>query len=181
MEKERGSKVTDQKEVTPSFSSGPFVMPANVRAGQVLGLVETVGGLGAAVDVARLADEFGSDLVTFLPILDAGELLGLVKVQKGDISLTEFGIKFQKTSKYKVRLLKDRLSQIEPFKTALELAKQKGEVSTEDVCGDLAKRDVRWHHTPEINETLVQNLLVHWAIYAGLLNYNGKTGRFKAA
>ena len=155
-------------------------MPANVRAGQVLGLVETVGGLGTVVDVAKLADEFGSDLVTFLPVLDVGEMLGLVKLEKGDISLTEFGRKFQKTSKYKVRLLKDRLSQIEPFKTALELAKLKGEVSSEEVSDALAARDITWHHTPEINQAVVQNLLVHWAIYGGLLNYNGKTGQFQA-
>jgi len=154
-------------------------MPANVRAGQVLGLVEVVGGLGTAVDVAKLADEFGSDLVTLLPILDTGELLGLVKVSKGDISLTEFGLKFQKTSKNKVKLLKDQLAKIEPFKTAIDLAGQKGSASTGEIAEALWEKDLRWHHTPEINETLIQTLLIHWAIYAGLLSYNGKTGKFQ--
>jgi NitT/TauT family transport system ATP-binding protein len=163
----------------PSASlSLPVKMEANVRAGQILGLVEVVGGLGTRVDVAKLADEFGSDLVTLLPILDAGEMLGLVKVEKGDVSLTEFGVKFQRTSKNKVRLLKDRLATIEPFKTAIEMASQDGEVSTSEICEALWKRDIRWHHVPELNETLVQQLLIHWAIYAGLLSYNGKTGKF---
>ncbi len=165
----------------PAANSGPLLMPANVRAGQVLGLVETVGGLGTMVDVAKLADEFGSDLVTFLPILDTGEMLGLIKVEKGDISLTEFGHKFQKTSKNKVRLLKERLSQIEPFKTALELAAQKGSVSTVEICEALWERGIKWHHAPQINETLVQTMLIHWAIYADLLSYNGKTGKFQVA
>ncbi len=127
------------------------------------------------------ADEFGGDLVTLLPILDTGELLGLVKVEKGDISLTEFGLKFQKTSKNKVRLLKDQLSKLEPFKTALELVAQKGRTSTTEVAEFLWGKDIRWHHTPEINEKLVQTLLIHWAIYAGLLSYNGKTGKFLKA
>jgi hypothetical protein len=155
-------------------------MPANVRAGQIIGLVEIVGGLGTVVDVAKLADEFGSDLVTLLPILDTGEMLGLVKVDKGDISLTDFGRKFQKTSKNKVRLLKDQLSNIEPFITAIDLATQKGSVSATEVCEALWERDIRWDHNSQLNETLVQTLLIHWAIYAGLLSYNGKTGKFQS-
>ena len=165
----------------PPTNPPSLIMPANVRAGQVLGLVEIVGGLGTTVDASKLADEFGGNLVTLLPILDTGELLGLVKVEKGDISLTEFGLKFQKTSKNKVRLLKDQLSRIEPFKTAIELATQRGEVTVAEVCESLWGRDIRWHHNPEINEQLVQTLLIHWAIYAGLLSYNGKTGKFLKA
>ncbi len=161
-----------------AMDSQPLIMPANVRAGQVLGLVEIVGGLGTAVDAARLADELGGDLVTLLPILDTGEMLGLVKVEKGDISLTEFGLKFQKTSKNKVRLLKDQLSKIEPFKTALEIVSQKGSASASEIAEVLWQKDIRWHHTPEINEKLVQTLLIHWAIYAGLLSYNA-SGKFQ--
>jgi hypothetical protein len=166
----------------PPTISKPPVMPANVRAGQVLGLVEITGGLGTAIDLAKLADEFGADLVTLLPILDTGEMLGLIKVDKGEVRLTEFGLKFQKTSKHKVKLLKEQLSKIEPFRTALKLAagSKKG-VTAREICEDLLWRDTRWHHTPEVNEALVQTLLIHWAIYAGLLTYNGKTGKFLKA
>jgi len=169
---------TSQDSKLPATNHSLLIMPANVRAGQVLGLVEIVGGLGTAVDAAKLADELGGDLVTLLPILDTGEMLGLVKVDKGDISLTEFGLKFQKTSKYKVRLLKDQLAKIEPFKTALEIVAQKASTSAADVAEVLWEKDIRWHHTPEINEKLVQTLLIHWAIYAGLLSYNA-SGRFQ--
>jgi len=160
----------------------PPIMPANVRAGQVLGLVEITGGLGTSIDFAKLADEFGADLVTLLPILDTGEMLGLIKVDKGEVRLTEFGLKFQKTSKQKVKLLKEHLSKIEPFRTALKLASaSKKGVTTREISEDLLWRDTRWHHTPEVNEALVQTLLIHWAIYAGLLTYNGKTGKFLKA
>ena len=160
----------------------PPIMPANVRAGQVLGLVEITGGLGTAIDFSKLADEFGADLVTLLPILDTGEMLGLIKVDKGEVRLTDFGSKFQKASRQKVRLLKEQLSRIEPFRTALKLASaSKKGVTTHEICEDLLWRDTRWHHTPEVNEALVQTLLIHWAIYAGLLTYNGKTGKFLKA
>src|SRR5437870_8188301 len=103
----------DGKTAT-SQDQQPLIMPANVRAGQVVGLVEVTGGLDSAIDIPRLADEFGSDIATFLPILDTAEMLGLVKNEKGDISLTDFGRKFQKTAKHKVALLRNVLAKIEP-------------------------------------------------------------------
>ncbi len=155
------------------------VMPANVRAGQVIGLVEVTGGLASAIDVPRLADEFGSDIATFLPILDTAEMLGLVRNERSDISLTEFGRKFQKTAKHKLALLRNLLAKIEPFRTALELGSLKKNVSASEVAEALRKKGIMWHHNREVNETLVQTLLIHWAIYAGLLMYSGKTGKFQ--
>jgi hypothetical protein len=157
----------------------PLMMPANVRAGQVIGLVEVTGGLGSVIDVARLADEFGGDIATLLPILDTAEMLGLVRTEKGDVSLTEFGLKFQKAAKHKVRLLKDVISKIEPFKTALEIGNEKKSFDVHDVAEELLKNEISWHHQRDINESLIQALLIHWAIYADLLNYNGKTGKFQ--
>jgi hypothetical protein len=165
---------TDQPGITQ-----PMIMPAEVRAGQVIGLVEITGGLGSVIDASRLADEFGADLTKLLPILDGAEILGLVKTNKGDVSLTEFGLKFQKTSKHKVKLLKDALSKIEPFKTALELLSTRKSVSVQEIAEALKAKDIRWHYRDEINEKNIQTILIHWAIYAELLAYNGKTGKFQ--
>jgi hypothetical protein len=156
-------------------------MPANVRAGQVVALVEVTGGLGPTMDTYRLAHELGEQLVAFLPALEAAELLGLVKKEKGEVSLTEFGHKFQKTARNKVRLVKERLAQVEPFKTAVELASAKKEVTAEEIAKALERRDILWHTDKELNESMIHALLVHWAIYAGLLTYNGKTGKFQKA
>lgn len=156
----------------------PPVMPANVRAGQIISLVEVTGGLGSSIDASRLADELGADVAVLLPILDTAELLGLVMVEKGDVTLTDFGHKFQKTSKEKVRLLTDHLAKIEPFKTAIELATKHGSTSVEEVAGALSERGITWHHEPEINQDLLRTILIHWAIYARLLKYN-KNGRFE--
>jgi len=156
-------------------------MPANVRAGQVIGLVEVTGGLGAKVDASRLADELGADVAVLLPIVDAAEMLGLVRTENGTVVLTEFGHKFQKTLTNKVRLLRERLSEIEPFRTALEMATHRRDVQTEDIVEELATEGIRWHHQNEVNQSLVQALLIHWAIYAQLLTYDGRTGKFRKA
>jgi len=54
-------------------------------------------------------------------------------------------------------------------------------VTAEEVADVAERHDVRWHHDRELNASLIQALLVHWAIYAGLLTYNGKTGKFRKA
>ncbi|MGP8125650.1 MAG: AAA-associated domain-containing protein [Nitrososphaerales archaeon] len=156
-----------------------LVMPGNVRAGQVISLVEVTGGLGAKVDVSRLADELGADIAVLLTILDAAEMLGLVRSEKGNVSLTELGLKFQKTSKNKVRMLKDRLAAIEPFRTALELGSKGKVVAAGQVADALSEIGIKWHYQPELNESLIKALLIHWTIYGGLMRYDGKSGKFQ--
>ena len=155
------------------------IMPANVRAGQIIGLVDVTGGLGSPIDVGRLAYEFGDDIATLLPVLDAAEMLGLVRIEKGNVNQTDFGLKFQRTSKHKIRLLKDQLLPIEPFKTAVEMVSKHGSVSVAEVADALARKKIHWHHEQEVNETLVNELLIHWGIYAGILTY--KSERFQKA
>jgi hypothetical protein len=117
-------------------------------------------------------------IAVLLPILDAAEMLGLVRSEKGDVHLTELGHRFQKTSTNKLRILKDRIATLEPFRTALELS-AKGKPITATQVGDaLAEIGLKWHYQPEINDSLIRALLIHWAIYAGLLTYDGKSGKF---
>lgn len=156
-----------------------LLMPGNVRGGQVISLVEIAGSIGPKVDIPMLADEMGADVAVLLPILDAAEMLGLVRADKGDVNLTELGLKFQKTTKNKLMILKDRIASIEPFRTALELASHGRSVTAKQVAEYLQEMGLKWHYQPEINESLIRALLIHWAIYAGLLKYDGKSGKFQ--
>jgi NitT/TauT family transport system ATP-binding protein len=158
-----------------------LMMPATVRAGQVISLVEVTGGIGGRMDVPKLADELGADIAVLLPILDGAEMLGLVRIEKGDVHLTELGLKFQKMSKNKVMMLKDRLASIEPFRTAVELAVHGKQIKAAQVAENLAEMGLKWHFQPEMNESLIKALLIHWAITGGLLKYDGKSGKFLKA
>jgi NitT/TauT family transport system ATP-binding protein len=158
-----------------------LLMPGNVRAGQVISLVEIAGSIGGKVDVPKLADEMGADIAVLLPVLDAAEMLGLVRSEKGDVTLTELGLKFQKTTKMKVRLLKDRLATIEPFRTALEVASKGRPFGAQQVADALEEMGLKWHYKPELNVSLIRTLLIHWAIYAGLLSFDGRTDKFRKA
>jgi NitT/TauT family transport system ATP-binding protein len=156
-------------------------MPGTVRAGQVISLVEVAASIGGKVDAPKLADELGADIAVLLSILDAAEMLGLVRSEKGDVYVTEFGHKFQKATTAKVKMLKDRVATIEPFRTALELASRGKSITAAHVADSLGEMGLRWHYQPELNEALIKALLIHWAIYAGLLNYDGKSGKFTKA
>lgn len=156
-----------------------LLMPGNVRGGQVISLVEIVGGIGGKVDAPKLADELGADIAVMLPILDAAEMLGLVRMEKGDVHLTDLGHRFQKTSTNKLRMLKDRIATIEPFRTAVELAARGKPITASQVADSLMEMGLKWHFQPEMNESLIRALLIHWAIYAGLLRYDGKSGKFQ--
>jgi len=156
-----------------------LVMPAHVRTGQIMGLVDVTAELGTLTDLARLADELGADIDTLLPILDTAEMLGLVEVKKGIVSLTLLGSRFHKAYRNKMHLISQRIAQLEPFKTALDLASRTPVISSVEITTNLAKRGIIWHHEPELNESAVHGLLVHWAIFAALLRYNGKTGKFQ--
>jgi NitT/TauT family transport system ATP-binding protein len=158
-----------------------LMMPGNVRGGQVISLVEITGSIGGKVDAPKLADELGADIAVLLPILDAAEMLGLVRMEKGDVHLTELGLKFQKTSKNKLRILKDKIAAIEPFRTALELASKGKPITASQVADSLNEIGLKWHYLPEMNEALIRALLIHWTIYAGLLKYDGKSGKFQKA
>ena len=133
------------------------------------------------MDIPKLADELGADISVLLPILDGAEMLGLVRIEKGDLHLTELGLKFQKTAKHKVRTLKDRLATIEPFRTAVELASRSKNITASQVAEALAEMGLKWTYQPEINEQLIKALLIHWAIQSGLLTYDGKSGKFQKA
>jgi hypothetical protein len=162
---------------TSTDESGPLMMPAHVRTGQIMGLVDVTAELGTLTDLAALADELGDDIDTLLPILDTAEMLGLVEVKKGIVSLTHLGSKFYHASRNKTHLIKQQISKIEPFRTAFDLATHG--VSSAEVTHDLSERGIIWHHEPELNEAAVHSLLIHWAIYTGLLKYNGKNSKFQ--
>jgi hypothetical protein len=111
------------------------------------------------------------DLTKLLPVLDAAEMLGLVTVKKGEVKLTKEGSKIH-TSKERALAISDTLSKVEPFATALGFEKK---FNGEDVAKKLSSTGIRWHHEDEVNSLIVGEILVHWGIRTGLLDYDGSS------
>ncbi len=154
------------------------VFPPSVSSSQVMALIKSVKEEGGKVDAAKLADDFGFDLKSMLPILDVAEMLGLVTVNGGDVSLTDLGSRIIKEGTSGFKLLKENISRIEPFKTALELTKKSGFVTSRQISEALKQKGIIFSDDDEENESIVEAVLVHWAIYANMLKYDGKTAVF---
>ncbi|MGC8549735.1 MAG: AAA-associated domain-containing protein [Acidobacteriaceae bacterium] len=71
-----------------------YEMLPHARPGGIAGLLEIVIDLGGKADIYRLADELAFEIDDLLPIVDAAQLLGFLKVEEGDVSITATGTTF---------------------------------------------------------------------------------------
>jgi hypothetical protein len=151
--------------------SGPKMMPAAVKPGQVLSLVELIGGSGVRVNLSTIAKELEADLTVLPAVLDAGVMLGLVQSENKEIRLTPMGSNLLMTTDYKLRVLKDSLANIEPFSTALELAAKGGSVTSKQLVRVLREKGILWDQQSDSNYVAVNSLMINWSIFAGLFKY----------
>jgi NitT/TauT family transport system ATP-binding protein len=71
-----------------------FQVLPHARIGAIAGLVELVQDRGGREDLHELGSELMLDIEDFLPIVEATQLLGLARIEAGDIELTEAGRRF---------------------------------------------------------------------------------------
>jgi NitT/TauT family transport system ATP-binding protein len=148
------------------------IFPAEVNPNQLAAFLRSVYASDGVVHVHKLATDLRWDLTKLLPILDAAEMLGLVTVEKGEAKLSEEGQRIINGKKGRALKMRNSLSQIEPFMTALRFKKK---FTGEDVAKELSKKGIRWHHEDEVNSLIINEMLMHWGIRAGILDYNGSS------
>jgi NitT/TauT family transport system ATP-binding protein len=68
-----------------------YQMLPHARPGGIAGLLEILIDRGGKDDVYKLADELGFELDDLFPIVEAAQLLGYLKVEEGDVAITESG------------------------------------------------------------------------------------------
>jgi hypothetical protein len=157
----------------------PLIMPGNVRAIQVVSLVDEIDELGTGVRLTKLVENSDSDGEVLISVLSAAEMLGLIRNENGSLFLTEQGLKLKEVDMARVStVLKEKVAPMEPFRTAIELASKTGSTTAKEVAETLSARGIEWHYKPELNALLIRNLLIHWGIRASLLNYDGKDEEF---
>jgi NitT/TauT family transport system ATP-binding protein len=146
------------------------IFPADVSPSQLAAFLRSVYASDGVVHVHKLALDLHWDLTKLLPIIDAAEMLGLVTVEKGEAKLSMEGHRMFSVRKGRRLALANSLLKIEPFRTALRF---KRKFSGEDVAKELTKKGIRWHHEDEVNSLIVGEILMHWGVRAGLLDYDG--------
>ncbi len=68
-----------------------YQMLPHARPGGIAGLLEILIDRGGKDDVYKLADELGFELDDLFPIVEAAQLLGFLKLEEGDVAITETG------------------------------------------------------------------------------------------
>jgi NitT/TauT family transport system ATP-binding protein len=97
-------KVLTRPDVAPAeVPSGPrprdqrqmkYQMLPHARPGGVAGLLELLVDKGGRDDIYRLADDLAFEIDDLFPIVEAAQLLGFLKIEEGDVSITEKGAEF---------------------------------------------------------------------------------------
>jgi NitT/TauT family transport system ATP-binding protein len=82
-----GRKPRDQRQMR-------YQMLPHARPGGIAGLLELLLDKGGRDDIYRLADDLAFEIDDLLPIVDAAQLLGFLKIEEGDASITEPGAEF---------------------------------------------------------------------------------------
>ena len=79
-----GHRIRDQRQMR-------YEMLPHARPGGIAGLLELIIDLGGRTDIYRLADELAFEIDDLLPIVEAAQLLGFLKVEEGDAVITPEG------------------------------------------------------------------------------------------
>jgi NitT/TauT family transport system ATP-binding protein len=82
-----GPRIRDQRQMK-------YQMLPHARPGGVAGLLELLLDKGGRDDIYRLADDLAFDIDDLLPIVDAAQLLGFLKIEEGDATITDRGAEF---------------------------------------------------------------------------------------
>jgi NitT/TauT family transport system ATP-binding protein len=100
-------KVLTRPDMAPAEAPGQFAEPLvrdqrqmhyqmlpHARPGGIAGLLELLLDKGGRDDMYRLADDLAFEIDDLLPIVDAAQLLGFLKVEEGDAVITPSGEEF---------------------------------------------------------------------------------------
>jgi hypothetical protein len=168
-------------ELELKYQAAPATLSPDVEIGDVLEVLEMIASCRTGECDFELLAHLGKTSVPKLClILETCELLLLTRTnEKGIVYLTELGATFEQQPESRTRIMKERLSKIEPFLSAIELTNRKASTSTTEIVDMLDKKGTKWRdESDELNADVVHSLLVDWALTTGLLKYDGRADRF---
>ncbi len=147
----------------------------DVTIGRLMGLLETMRLTPGPDDMYRLAGSLQLELDDLVPLIDAGELLGLVEVQEGDYELTETGRRMADAEeKERKALFRERASHVPLLHLIVDLLQvsENGQVPREEIRHALPGRYSRKRAERQIDTA------IDWGRYAELFDYDADAQHF---
>ena len=177
----------DVAPVYPSMADGAVVAGANeksskyqmlphARPGGIAGLLEILADREGHDDIYRLVDELAFEMDEILPIVEAAEMLGYLKVHEGDVEITPEGREFAEA---------DILERKELFRKAclehITLLRQITRALTTKsnrTLSDEFFHDTLDEHFTEDETARQLDTAINWGRYAELFDHDAAGQRF---
>jgi NitT/TauT family transport system ATP-binding protein len=162
-------------ELPAAEKSKRFPMLPHARVGGISGLLEIVNDRGGQEDLPKLAESLRLEVDDLLPSVDASVLLGLAKVDHGDVILVDAGRDFATAGVHRSHeIFAEQLVKNVPFvNTVVEALRQKrdGRIG-KDFLLDILDEHFSASEAERQFETLVD-----WGRYAQLFEYDADEER----
>jgi len=141
----------------------------------VAGLLEILEDYQGKVDAAKIADELMLELDDILPAIEAAEMLGFIKVDSGDLILTDKGREYLAgNSMQRKKILNQTLSRTSLFKWLIEQLRSRGnEMSNEELIMLLEKE------MPDVDAAKMVKWIIEWGRHALILRYDSNSQRIR--
>jgi NitT/TauT family transport system ATP-binding protein len=153
-----------------------YQMLPHARPGGIAGLLELLIDYNGRADIYRLADDLAFEIDDLLPIVDAAQLLGFLKVEEGDAAITPAGREYAESE---ILLQKDlfRKAAVENVLLLRQITRALSTKSDHTVPEEffLDMLDEQF----SADETLRQlETAISWGRYAELFDFDASRRRF---
>ena len=141
----------------------------------VAGLLEILEDYEGKVDAAKIADELMLELDDILPAIEAAEMLGFIKVDAGDLILTDKGREYLAgNSMQRKKTLNQALSKIDLFKWIIEQLKSRGNEMSKEELIRLFEEEM-----PDVDAAKMVKWIIEWGRHALILRYDSNSETIK--
>lgn len=138
----------------------------------IFGLLEMLDDLGDEEDVYKLGQSLNYELDDMLPVLEAAELLGFVRIIEGDIAMTFQGKKLvEEDVDGRKEMLRGRLKEHPVFKEIMAAIRSDRD---HHISRNSLLEMFEAQFSPEESERQLRTA-IDWGRYAELIGYNAET------
>src|SRR5688572_1267502 len=151
------------------------VLP-DTRIGSIVGLLETLNDQGTKIDIYKLSESLRFELNDLMPITEASDLLGFVKIESGDIELADLGRKVvDGDENVKKTIFRQQI--LENVVLAKRIRAELENAFDRRVGREVILEFLGSSFAPEESERQIRTV-VDWARYAELFDYDPETDQF---
>ncbi|MGC8710418.1 MAG: AAA-associated domain-containing protein [Candidatus Micrarchaeia archaeon] len=149
------------------------VFPQDAKFNRVMGILRILYHNKGKMSIGDLTAVSKEHVDTLLPQVNAAKMLKLVHTRDKNVMLTKLGEALHKNDADAIKTVSDELKEIEPFKTAYNLSKDMKRFTTDELNDKICNNGIKLDANPDKGRESLEEMLMQWAIYFSILDYNG--------